>query len=61
MVDTILDPYGQWQATRGRLHVLRRTLKTYEEQQFVMDYMDENFPEEAASTQAVKDARRGSL
>lgn len=46
VVDWFPDPYKESKAVRTRLHNLRQHLKTVAEQQFVLDYMDENFPEE---------------
>lgn len=46
IVEWFPDPYKQYKAVRLRLHNLRQHLKTVAEQQFVLEYMDENFPEE---------------
>ncbi len=46
IVDFFADPYSQTSAVRTRLHNLRQHLKTVTEQQHVLEYMDENFPEE---------------
>lgn len=45
IVDMFADPYGQWKDVRRRLHNFRQGRKTVAEQQFVLEYMDENFPE----------------
>lgn len=46
VVEWFPDPYAANKDVRRRLHNLRQHLKTIAEQQFVLDYMDENFPEE---------------
>jgi hypothetical protein len=46
IVEWFADPYGHTKEVRRRLHNLRQHLKLTAEQQFVLEYMDENFPEE---------------
>lgn len=46
IVDWFPDPYSQYKDVRHRLHNLRQSLNTAAEQQCVLDFMDENFPEE---------------
>lgn len=46
IVDWFPDPYSQSKNVRHRLHNLRQSLNTAAEQQCVLDFMDENFPEE---------------
>lgn len=48
IVEWFPDPYKETKAVRTRLHNLRQYRKTVAEQQFILDYMDENFPEEGA-------------
>lgn len=38
------DPYAMNNAVRTRLHNMMQTLPSVQERQFVLDYMDENFP-----------------
>lgn len=45
IVDYFVDPYNTMREVRNRLNNFRRTLKTAPEQQYVLEYMDENFPE----------------
>lgn len=47
IVDYFVDPYNMMSTVRTRLHNMRQTLRTAPEQQFVLEYMDENFPEGA--------------
>jgi hypothetical protein len=47
IVDTFLDPYQAVPSVRARLHNMRRTFKYVEEQQFILNYIDENFREGA--------------
>lgn len=43
IVDFFPDPYNQGKAIRQRLHNMSQTLSV-SERQFVLDYMDDNFP-----------------
>lgn len=43
IVEFFLDPYNSQRAVRTRLHNMSQTL-TAAEQQFVHEYMDDNFP-----------------
>lgn len=43
IVDFFSDPYNSQRAVRTRLHNMSQTLNA-QERQFVLEYMDENFP-----------------
>lgn len=47
IVDYFVDPYNEMSKVRTRLHNMRQTLKSVAEQQYVLEYMDENFPDGA--------------
>ena len=44
IADWFADPYKMTPSVRARLNNMRRALNSQEEQQFVLEYMDYNFP-----------------
>lgn len=44
IADFFPDPYNQAKAIRQRLHNMAQTLPSLQERQFVLDFMDDQFP-----------------